>query len=996
MSSMSVSSEQISDPGEDGLQTGIDAHLESNEDFNSRIDRIINNAAAFETSLSPDEAVDSSLLIAESMTNPNANCEPAERDQDENDTTELVVLHPDHTEELKHEKNAHLELGTALFDAQQGLSKFQGQLQKKHEENLERQARREKIDKELVVLRKQLKKAQVDYDLEYKKMTAMREEVDNLALRLYYLNNAKIEVKSDITIMQRAAEKASSELSKAEQEKLQQDMLAHRMQRTVDKLTEDCELLKEQLAAAEDEVRAGESILKDMENQVFGIRMDRKRLMAHWTTSLIGLQRRNEAYSELMRDFNKKQEELTKVSSEIEGIKRDITLEQEAHERLTIQLHRTQGEIDALNKEHERLKTRHDELQKDYTQAQRIMDETDKNLDSANAVQRLVTSEVPRSLHLQTQKSLDNEMDLLQKRLEKELTKKHELENQMDLLLREKLSANKATIYVKKMAANVHEQSRDLEAQAVILENTLANDSLAVAQIQAETRAMQEQAQELDKEIQKRTETLTKLQLNIKRANATVLRKQNSIDMLGQKLQRLLKESGVGSLAVSCGYSVSFVCVTTFRIVSPQGVELGPLEIMRNHLVKGIAAKQEEIGNLEQQWLKEQTDLMNKVKEKEKLGEDIARQQCCLSVLAKKKLRLDCNINTIERERTNLERDVVHLQNSMARLNKSIYTKRSSGTALEQENRLAEEDFVRSIREKEMQAVEAEGRLKEAIQEKEDLLAELIETERHIMLWEKKVQLVNETRHAVDSAVGKNELRAIRIEIQRMETRKAQIARQQEQLIQALEQSVQKRDTIITRNENAKVVKARQESSKTALLREIEDLRSKIGATEKACACFLFGFIEFTNLSTPAIVEYDEESEKLEAETKRLEKDLEDKYFACEAVRKRSAELNKQLQKLAETRQKNLIELQMRQHASRYWEQLLAGRYRRLCPTRQGAQSERERQIGRTRAMLAVVDRLTTEFPAIKQDLSAAWQILTDKLEQEERTEMHESDTSAT
>uniref|UniRef100_A0A5K3F4Z8 TEX12 protein n=1 Tax=Mesocestoides corti TaxID=53468 RepID=A0A5K3F4Z8_MESCO len=640
-------------------------------------------------------------------------------------------------------------------------------------------------------------------------MTAMREEVDNLALRLYYLNNAKIEVKSDITIMQRAAEKASSELSKAEQEKLQQDMLAHRMQRTVDKLTEDCELLKEQLAAAEDEVRAGESILKDMENQVFGIRMDRKRLMAHWTTSLIGLQRRNEAYSELMRDFNKKQEELTKVSSEIEGIKRDITLEQEAHERLTIQLHRTQGEIDALNKEHERLKTRHDELQKDYTQAQRIMDETDKNLDSANA----------------TQKSLDNEMDLLQKRLEKELTKKHELENQMDLLLREKLSANKATIYVKKMAANVHEQSRDLEAQAVILENTLANDSLAVAQIQAETRAMQEQAQELDKEIQKRTETLTKLQLNIKRANATVLRKQNSIDMLGQKLQRLLKESG--------------------------GVELGPLEIMRNHLVKGIAAKQEEIGNLEQQWLKEQTDLMNKVKEKEKLGEDIARQQCCLSVLAKKKLRLDSEINTIERERTNLERDVVHLQNSMARLNKSIYTKRSSGTALEQENRLAEEDFVRSIREKEMQAVEAEGRLKEAIQEKEDLLAELIETERHIMLWEKKVQLVNETRHAVDSAVGKNELRAIRIEIQRMETRKAQIARQQEQLIQALEQSVQKRDTIITRNENAKVVKARQESSKTALLREIEDLRSKIGATEKACACFLFGFIEFTNLSTP-------------------------------------------------------------------------------------------------------------------------------------------------
>ncbi len=62
---------------------------------------------------------------------------------------------------------------------------------------------------------------------------------------------------------------------------------------------------------------------------------------------------------------------------------------------------------------------------------------------------------------------------------------------------------------------------------------------------------------------------------------------------------------------------------------------------MRNHLVKGIAAKQEEIGHLEQQWLKEQTDLVKKVKEKEELGEELVRQQCSLGVLAKKKLRLD-------------------------------------------------------------------------------------------------------------------------------------------------------------------------------------------------------------------------------------------------------------------------------------------------------------------------------------------------------------------
>lgn len=177
---------------------------------------------------------------------------------------------------------------------------------------------------------------------------------------------------------------------------------------------------------------------------------------------------------------------------------------------------------------------------------------------------------------------------------------------------------------------------------------------------------------------------------------------------------------------------------------------------MRNHLIKSIAAKQEEISTLEQQWLREQTELMNRVKEKENLSEELSRQQVCLAVLNRKKLRLDCNfqrffaimsletkflrveglpfhplaeINNIEKEKTQLNRDLVQLQNSMVRLNKRIFEQRSSGTALEQENRLAEEDFMRRIREKETQAVEIEAQLEEAVREKEDLLAELLETE---------------------------------------------------------------------------------------------------------------------------------------------------------------------------------------------------------------------------------------------------------------------------
>ena len=47
-------------------------------------------------------------------------------------------------------------------------------------------------------------------------------EVENLALRLFYMQNAKEDVRSDIAIMKRAAEKAETEVTKAEIEKQRQ------------------------------------------------------------------------------------------------------------------------------------------------------------------------------------------------------------------------------------------------------------------------------------------------------------------------------------------------------------------------------------------------------------------------------------------------------------------------------------------------------------------------------------------------------------------------------------------------------------------------------------------------------------------------------------------------------------------------------------------------------------------------------------------------------
>ena len=50
----------------------------------------------------------------------------------------------------------------------------------------------------------------------------LRTEVENLAARLHYMEEAKEDVRADIAVMRRAAEKADTEVAKAETEKEKQ------------------------------------------------------------------------------------------------------------------------------------------------------------------------------------------------------------------------------------------------------------------------------------------------------------------------------------------------------------------------------------------------------------------------------------------------------------------------------------------------------------------------------------------------------------------------------------------------------------------------------------------------------------------------------------------------------------------------------------------------------------------------------------------------------
>ncbi|CAH8651453.1 unnamed protein product [Schistosoma curassoni] len=830
----------------------------------------------------------------------------------------MLTKHIDNTEihlrekyeEMKREKTAHIEVGCVLYNLQQELAKFQLSLDNKHNEYAEYHGKYENAQNKLTTLREKYQTSVKTMLQETKKMHSMRDEVDALCLRLYYLNKAKQDVSGDLLVLQRAVEKVHTDLSKFEDEKLRQDLSVDRMQTKVDQLKDDITLYEAQIVAQEIEMNTSQNLLYEAEAQIVAINVDKAHLLTQWKTSLLGLQRRNEAYADLLAAYNKLKEELLVLENEQNAYKLSINKEQETHERLTGLQNKNESDLNTLRKQLLHSETKLEADKQAYITYSRILLETERNLFNAKTENNTAQANVNN----------------IRKQLEKKVLEKQDLEKKISEELRDRLTAQKAANYANKININVQDQSRELLTQIVQMENQIAKDELGVARKKARNKQQQEKVSELEREIDNTNLLITKLEGEIHHANISVERKQGNIDILNKKLERLIRDCG--------------------------GQEIGPLDA------------QDEIGELEQQWLREQNELVVNINERDKLAESVTRINKQLSILTQKKLRIDNEIAIQGREKNDLKKELKHLQNDITRINTMIAKEKTTEECLDNENKLTEIDFIRSLKEKETEAANLQEKVDKALKDKEDLLSELIEVERTIMLWEKKIQLCEETKKSVDCDIGQGEMNVMRHEIHRMEIRKSSLLQQQERLIQALERSVSKRDTIVNQSD---VLQSRKDKSQIRITaqRHIDELKRKLKAIKQNSASCI------------------QELEEFEEKTNMLENELRIKKSDAEAEQKKADELMKKLQSLSDQKQIDLFELQMRQHATVYWEQIRQDKYRRLCPSATSAENERIRHVNRSRSLMAIIDQLVTEFPQIQQDLEPVRYLLENKLKSE-------------
>lgn len=75
--------------------------------------------------------------------------------------------------------------------------------------------------------------------------------------------------------------------------------------------------------------------------------------------------------------------------------------------------------------------------------------------------------------------------------------------------------------------------------------------------------------------------------------------------------------------------------------MSTQGVELGPLEIQINSLIKSLEVRRNEIAELQQLWLRQQSELVRLSQDKDSQSSDVEKHKRQLTILSQKKIRTE-------------------------------------------------------------------------------------------------------------------------------------------------------------------------------------------------------------------------------------------------------------------------------------------------------------------------------------------------------------------
>jgi len=675
------------------------------------------------------------------------------------------------------------DVGVTLYGAQQQLAKLQLQLEQLHDSVAVVTRGREEADQGLIDITAKYEEAKKGVDGQLKKLQKAQDELNQLEITLRQVDEYNTQMRAEIAVTRRATHKAEENIKGVEKSKVKQDLLIDKINEEIKSLTERKAIYEAQLVAQKQETEAAVATLTEAAREMEAVEFEKKQLQQQLQSALRGMMRRDSALQNVDTAMKELEEGSLAIESEMRGLARSGRHAQEENEKLAGLLTKNENELSYMQTQMQQIHTDRQRLAERYAMLRKSLDSTTGETAKIKTALKDSQQEL-QTVEASIQKVARSTMEL-QEHIEEKIS-------QQATVVRSEANTNKSA---KKLGSLVQDQEMELQN----LQNEISRVMVDSLNTKAHNQMLKERQETLVKELSEREKLIDQYELEIRKRHNQIEKKQLYVDRLNREFdEKRSKQEDDNS---------------------------GPMEGKIKGLRKQIADKTQECQDMQKSWITKQTDLLALQEEIDTTKDHVQDQKNRKLILQQKHLRTEGGWQGQKKEISDLRLDVKQLQYEMDKLNTSIASHGKKQDDLTNTNQNMETEFVRKLKEIEQNCLETENEVDTIKLEKDAMMEEIVEAERQVMLWERKIHLEKEMQEALDPSVGQAETTTMKKEIHRMELRYEQLKRRQDQMIQEMERVIHKRDAIQLKYEP----KAQQDpNSGMQIKRQLTSLRSNL------------------------------------------------------------------------------------------------------------------------------------------------------------------------
>jgi chromosome segregation ATPase len=714
--------------------------------------------------------------------------------QNEKVTLQLQEKQEEARKLVKHRE----EIGVTLYGAQQQLAKLQLSLEQLHDKYAMVHGKRTEDEEALKQVTSVWEKKKEDVKDCMKRLSKSQDELNQLNITLRQVEEYNSQMKNEIQVTRRATYKAESHIKSIEAEKHKQDLLIDGMNEDIRRMTEQKALLDAQLSAQKQETEAAVTTLRDAAKEMEAIEFEKKQLTQQWRSSLVGMQRRDEALQNVQQALEEQSEAELAIENEIRGLQNSVRQEQERTEQLVALKDRNDKEMQYLN-----------------SQMSSIKQDREKLIDHNSVLKKSLESTTEETSKLNENiKQNKSQLEVVEKGVQLTSQNMAKIHQKLADEEGEQTTCDRVAANSRKRAKKVHDEISAKEVDIQMLHNEIARVTVDSLNTKAHNQMLKDRLKQLSEDLSERERLIEQYEQEIRKRHHQIEKKQLYVDRLNREYddKRSKMEAESGDTDV-----------------------VGPQEQQIKHMKKQIADLTKECSDMQKDWIQKQTQLLDISTGTDKLKSHLNDQKNRKMVLEQKKIRVEGQLDGHKKEIKELDNAMKHLRFDMDRMSGKVMKHDSRSKELTNANSMMETEFVAKLKEIETKCVDIEKQVEKVKGEKASMLENIMECERQVLLWERKISLEREMQDALDPNVGQADSSAMKKEIHRMELRLSQLKRKQETMISEMERTINKRDAIQLKYEP--MSKQKKGGVKGAnVKRQVQSLKNNIQLCTKANA----------------------------------------------------------------------------------------------------------------------------------------------------------------